>query len=78
MLKGELVVGRDSGLCQGKDNEQQSGAETTQITAYKISVNKQYLHEKPVNSTAVTWYPLEAMNYLAGEGKQTVGCHVGS
>lgn len=68
MLKGELVVGRDSGLCKGKDNEQQSRAETTQITEYKIFANKQCLHEKPVNSTAVTWYSLEAMNYVAEEG----------
>ena len=68
MLKGELVMGRDSGLCKGKDNEQQSRSETTQITEYKIFANKQYLHEKPVNSAAVTWYSLEAMNYLAEEG----------
>lgn len=40
MLKGELVGGRGSGLCKGKGNEQQSGAETSQITEYKIFANK--------------------------------------
>lgn len=68
MLK-ELEGERGTGLCRGKDTEQYAGAENSQITEYKIFINKYYLHKNSVNSQAVRRCSLEAYTYYTMPGK---------